>query len=177
MYKKTNGAGVSKTLTRARYFVWNFKGYLWNSTQNISPIHWKMRFLYSFENLRALIFTSSNVFFYCHIYPRLWHGLLITWLNAIEVIVWSSNYIVISLIRFYFAKHLLFHAIVVNFVQKVLPSKVFRVGSVTGVFSMISYWHVQMDYVNVIVQNIGEKTHCINPCIYEHRVEIGKMQL
>ena len=25
-----------------RYFVWNFKGYLWNSTQNILPIHWKM---------------------------------------------------------------------------------------------------------------------------------------
>ena len=23
-----------------RYFVWNFKGYLWNSTQNILPIHW-----------------------------------------------------------------------------------------------------------------------------------------
>ena len=26
-----------------RYFVWNFKGNLWNSTQNIIPIHWKMR--------------------------------------------------------------------------------------------------------------------------------------
>ena len=25
-----------------RYFVWNFKGYLWNSTQNILLIHWKM---------------------------------------------------------------------------------------------------------------------------------------
>ena len=25
-----------------RYFVWNFKRYLWNSTQNILPIHWKM---------------------------------------------------------------------------------------------------------------------------------------
>ena len=32
-----------------RYFVWNFKGYLWNSTQNISPIHWKMGFLYMAE--------------------------------------------------------------------------------------------------------------------------------
>ena len=110
-------------------------------------------------------FKSSHIHklecvFYCHIYPRLWHGLLITWLNAIEVIVWSSNYVVISLIRFYFAKHLLFHAIVVNFVQKVLPSKVFRVGSVTGVFSMISYWHVQMDYVNVIVQ-ISVKRHTV----------------
>ena len=25
-----------------RYFVWNFKGYLWNSTQDILPIPWKM---------------------------------------------------------------------------------------------------------------------------------------
>ena len=25
-----------------RYFVWNFKGSLWNSTQNILPMHWKM---------------------------------------------------------------------------------------------------------------------------------------
>ena len=27
-----------------RYFVWNFKGYLWNSTQNILPIHEKCGF-------------------------------------------------------------------------------------------------------------------------------------
>ena len=27
-----------------RYFVCNFKGCLWNSTQNIFPIHWKMWF-------------------------------------------------------------------------------------------------------------------------------------
>ena len=25
-----------------RYFVWNFKGTLWNSTQNIFPIHWNI---------------------------------------------------------------------------------------------------------------------------------------
>ena len=37
-----------------RYFVWNFKGYLWNSTQNILPIHWKMWILFTSENLRAL---------------------------------------------------------------------------------------------------------------------------
>ena len=36
-----------------RYFVWNFKGTLWNSTQNILPIHWKMYILYANENLRA----------------------------------------------------------------------------------------------------------------------------
>ena len=36
----------------ARYFVWNFKGTLWNSTQNILPIHWKIWFLYNID-LRA----------------------------------------------------------------------------------------------------------------------------
>ena len=34
-----------------RYFVWNFKGYLWNSTQNIIPIHWKIQFLWNKEEL------------------------------------------------------------------------------------------------------------------------------
>ena len=42
-----------------RYFVWNFKGTLWNSTQNISPIHWKIWLLYNIEILRALRFKSS----------------------------------------------------------------------------------------------------------------------
>ena len=41
-----------------RYFVWNFKGALWNSTQNISAIQWKMCILLSGENLRALRFKS-----------------------------------------------------------------------------------------------------------------------
>ena len=36
-----------------RYFVWNFKGTFWNSTQNILPILWKIWFLYNFEILRA----------------------------------------------------------------------------------------------------------------------------
>ena len=34
--------------------MWNFKGYLWNSTQNILPIHWKMQFLFNIQFLRAL---------------------------------------------------------------------------------------------------------------------------
>ena len=34
---------------RVRHFVWNFKGYLWNSTQNTLPIHWKIWFLYNTE--------------------------------------------------------------------------------------------------------------------------------
>ena len=29
------------------YFVWNFKGHLWNSTQNIIPIHWNIQFLWN----------------------------------------------------------------------------------------------------------------------------------
>ena len=39
--------------------VWNLKGNPWNSTQNILPIHWKRRFLFSIENFRALRFMSS----------------------------------------------------------------------------------------------------------------------
>ena len=42
----------------ARYFVWNFKGTLWHSTKNISPIHWKSRSWLRSENLRAHRFTS-----------------------------------------------------------------------------------------------------------------------
>ena len=42
--------------------MWNFKGTLWNSTQNILPIHWKIQFLYKCEILRALRFKSSYVF-------------------------------------------------------------------------------------------------------------------
>ena len=38
--------------------MWNFKGYLSNSTQNIIPIHWKMSILLG-ENLRSLRFKSS----------------------------------------------------------------------------------------------------------------------
>ena len=42
--------------------MWNFKGSLWNSTQNILPIHWKMWILSTGEILRALRFKSSKVF-------------------------------------------------------------------------------------------------------------------
>ena len=42
-----------------RYFVWNFRRYLWNSTLKILLMHWKIRFLYSVEILRALRFKSS----------------------------------------------------------------------------------------------------------------------
>ena len=36
---------------------------LWNSTQNVSPIHWRIRFLYHVEYLRTLRFMSSKLFF------------------------------------------------------------------------------------------------------------------
>ena len=45
-----------------RYFVWNFKVTLWNSTQNITPIYWKIWFLYNIEISRALRFQSSYAF-------------------------------------------------------------------------------------------------------------------
>ena len=37
----------------AKYFVWNFKGYLWNSAQNILPMHWKIHFFLNIDFLRA----------------------------------------------------------------------------------------------------------------------------
>ena len=42
--------------------MWNFKGTLWHSTQNILPIHWKIWFLYDIEILRVLRFKSSYAF-------------------------------------------------------------------------------------------------------------------
>ena len=47
-----------------RYFVWNFKGTLWNSTQNILPIHWRMWILFTVEYFRALRFKSSYICFH-----------------------------------------------------------------------------------------------------------------
>ena len=45
--------------------MWNFKGTLWNSAQNILHIHWKIWFLYIIEILRALRFKSSYAFLKC----------------------------------------------------------------------------------------------------------------
>ena len=47
------------------YVVWNFKGSLWNSTQNILSIQWKMCILFTGENSRALRFKSSKAFLKC----------------------------------------------------------------------------------------------------------------
>ena len=59
--------------------MWNFKGHLWNSTQNILTIHWKIWFLYNAEILKNLSFKSSYVFWkvtqppMCEINPNLKH--------------------------------------------------------------------------------------------------------
>ena len=57
IYPFPNFKSVTYTSFNVRNFVWNFNGYLWNSTQNILPIDWKMPF-YSVENLRTLIFKK-----------------------------------------------------------------------------------------------------------------------
>ena len=44
--------------------MWNFKGTLWNSTQNILPIHWKIWCLYNIEILRALKDLKAHTHFY-----------------------------------------------------------------------------------------------------------------
>ena len=49
----------------AKYFVWNFKGFLRNCTLNILPIHWKIWFLYSVGSLRAFRFKSSYMYLEC----------------------------------------------------------------------------------------------------------------
>ena len=53
-----------------KIFVWNFKGTLWNSTQNILPIYWKIWFLYNSEILRAHTrfwtpHVCTCIYFYC----------------------------------------------------------------------------------------------------------------
>ena len=48
-----------------KIFCVEFQRYLWNSAQNILPIHWKIEFLCNFEILRALRFKSSYVSLKC----------------------------------------------------------------------------------------------------------------
>ena len=42
-----------------RCLEWNFKATLWNTTQNILPIHWQLCISFTVENLRALRLKSS----------------------------------------------------------------------------------------------------------------------
>ena len=48
-------------------FVWNFNGYLWNSTPNISPIHGKVRFFFT----KCWKFKSSQAYVLICIFERL----------------------------------------------------------------------------------------------------------
>ena len=41
-----------------KYFIWNFRGCLWNFTENILFIHWKIWLLYNVDISRALRFKS-----------------------------------------------------------------------------------------------------------------------
>ena len=54
-----------------RIFCVEIEGNIWNSIQNILPLHWKMRFLYKVEILRDLTFKSSPVFLKQS--PCVWH--------------------------------------------------------------------------------------------------------
>ena len=45
-----------------RHFVWNFEYTIWNSTQNILPIHWKIWYLYSIGILELLDLRAHTHF-------------------------------------------------------------------------------------------------------------------
>ena len=72
--------------------MWNFKGTLWNSTQNILPIHWKIGFPYNIE-----IFKSSLIKELIHVFwntpqdsnmaiAMLGHQLAKCWLNSLTIL-------------------------------------------------------------------------------------------
>ena len=71
--------------------MWNFKGDLWNSTQNILPIHWKIQFFYNTEILRALRFKSSYTFLKCPpgLLGHLWQSN--TWCYCYHFFKYSYN--------------------------------------------------------------------------------------
>ena len=46
------------------YFVWNFKGHIWNSTQIIPTIHWKVGLSHKVNILRVLKFKSPYICFW-----------------------------------------------------------------------------------------------------------------
>ena len=51
-----------------KIFVWNLKGCLWNSTQNISPIHWKIWLYTTLKFLELLDLRAHKCF---------WNGTLV----------------------------------------------------------------------------------------------------
>ena len=87
-----------------RYFVWNFKGYLWNSTQNILPIHWKRLILFKGENLRALNAPQHTEMSYWPVGCRsdkIYHNLTSQWCHQHHGTSdqWGLKYLVISLFK------------------------------------------------------------------------------
>ena len=78
-----------------RYFLLNFKGTLWNFTQNILPIHWKIWFSYNIEILRAFRFMSLYAFLKCP--PAHWHICSISqelcmWVTLCCVFLWLTHW-------------------------------------------------------------------------------------
>ena len=79
-----------------KIFVWNFKGTLWNSTQNILPIHWKMWLLYKIKILGALRFKSSYAFLKRppNPYPQVLYSSI--WFRVASLALYWDNYLALS---------------------------------------------------------------------------------
>ena len=78
-----------------RYFVWNFKGDLWNSTQNILPIHWNMYISWIDKIVRApLTFFETVPWTSIWEQPPLCHS-KIAWfhLNIDRITISTSSWI------------------------------------------------------------------------------------
>ena len=66
-FKNTNQAMNEIEISQyiGKIFLWNSKGYLWNSMQNILSIHWMTGLYYNIEISRAVRFNSAYVFLKC----------------------------------------------------------------------------------------------------------------
>ena len=87
-----SGRNFKNTYVWVRYFVRNFKGTLWNSTQNILPIHWKIGFLFTGENLRALIFKCFQVFLNAPLVAIILLGLIVPRRFLLSYNWWSHEH-------------------------------------------------------------------------------------
>ena len=75
----------------------NFKGALWNSTQNILHIRWKMQFLYRIEILRVLRFKISQAFskrcpapWQLHVWLNIFWNVIFHWISLNWIDLWHS---------------------------------------------------------------------------------------
>ena len=77
-----------------KYFLCNFKGNLWNSTQNILSIHRKIWFSYKIEILRALknsymflkCWLSNNEIWLIHSWLTHWGRVTQIWIGKLTII-------------------------------------------------------------------------------------------